>query len=481
MRRSLTGLVSISFVGGLFGRAFEYLVYVTLAWSLGAGAVGAFSFGFVFLNLATMVAKLGLDKAARKYVPIHADDEARLTGILLVCLGSAFAVGCLTSVAIYLGSGVLSGLADESFGDATLLFLLGIPLMAVMTVGRAATTGFLTTKYSVYIKDVGQSGSAVVFVVVAGYVVGTVESVILAYVASLFVGSALAVVFLVRQGGFAGIRDPVFETRELLTYSIPLTLAAAAQYVISWTDVLMLGAFVDPDALGVYQVSYQTAVVLGFVMTAVSTIFPSVASDLYDSGQRDRLEEMYSALTKWVVYVAVFGYVFLAFYAEEILSIFGPAFVEGRLVLLLIGAVMTFSAVVGPAGMLLMMTDYERVEMVNTVFVSVLNVGLNYYLIQRHGVLGAAIATGLSLTILNSLRLLEVWHFLGMRPSVGRYWKGATGIGLAGSLMYAGTYLPLPAIPLVVLAGGLPFCVFVATLYVFGLDPEDRLLAESID
>lgn len=477
---SITGQVSISFVGGVFGKLFEYLVYLALARSFGAGAVGAFSFGFVFLSLSTTIAKLGLDKAARKYVPIHSRDDSKLAGVLIVCLGGAFVAGCVASVVIYLSSDLIVRLTDESFGRATFMFLLGVPFMAVMTVGRAATTGFLTTRYAVYIKDFGQSGSALLFVVIAGYVSGTVRGAILGYVLSLTIGSFLALFFLVRQGGFSGISRPEFKTREIFVYSLPLTLAAAAQYLTNWTDILMLGAFVQPDAVGTYQVSYQTAMVLGFVLTAVGMIFPSVASDLYSAGDKQRLQRLYSGITKWVLYISAFGYLFLFFYGERILSIFGPEFTAGRPLLLIIGISIVLSTAVGPAGFLLMMTDYERVEMANTFIASLVNVLLNYLLIQQYGILGAAIATGFSSVLLNAFRLFETWHFLEMRPEIHRYWKGATAIGISGFAMYAGHYVPLPNIPLLGVVGLCSFCIFTVVLYSLGIDSEDRLLIESI-
>jgi len=479
-QESLTTLISISLVGGTMGRAFEYLVYLAIARILGPGALGLFSFGFVILSVGTIFAKLGLDKAARKYVPVHVDDEASLSGVLIVCLGGSFLAGVVVGFLGYLGSGWIAGLTSASFGAVTLLFLVGIPFKATMTVGKAATTGFLTTRYSVYIKDFGQSGAAILFVVIAGFSFGTVGSVVMGYVASIVFGSVLALAFLARQGGFDGIARPKIEAREILTYSIPLTLAAVAQYLVNWTDILMLGALVPAEAVGTYQAAYQTATVLGFLIVAVGSIFPSVASELYDAGKTTRLHDIYSALTKWITYFALLGYLFLTFHAESVLSLFGRDFVAGTTPLLILGAAFVVSSGVGPAGMLLMMTDYERVEMLNTFLVSGLNVVLNFVLISEYGILGAAVATGLSIGLLNVLRFIEVWSFTGMVPRFTRYWKGVVALGVAAGVMTLGRGLPTPALQTILLTGGLSFCAFALTMFVLGEDPEDRRLVRSV-
>lgn len=482
MRRldNLAGLISISFVGGIFGRAFEYLVYIAIARSLGAGALGAFSFGLVLMNISSVVAKLGLDKAARKFVPIYSDNESELTGVLLTCICGGILAGLIASGTIYLGQDVIVRYSSEAYGPVILLFLIGIPLKVTMTVGRAATTGFLTTKYSVYIKDFGQSGTAILLVAVGGFLVGSVEGVVVGYVMSFGFASALALWFLYRQGGFAGVSNPNFRVREVLVFSLPLTLASAAQFLISWTDILMLGVFESAEIVGTYQAAYQTAVILGFLLFAVGTIFPSIVSDLYDAGEISHLHETFSALTKWVTYLSVLGYTFMVIFRETILTIFGTEFVIAETVLIVIGASQVFSSMVGPSGYLLMMTDYERLEMANTVVASVLNVVLNYYFIHMYGLLGAAIATGLSVFFLNAIRLLEIKLVLGIFPNLRRYWKGIIGVTGASVCMYGASLIPISRFILLIPVGMVGLGVFATLMYGLGFDTEDHLLIESV-
>jgi O-antigen/teichoic acid export membrane protein len=436
----------------------------------------------VILNVGTLVSKIGLDKAVRKFVPEYRNDgeKGKLAGLLVACLGIPFCIGGLLAVGLYLGSGLVADLTSESFGATTKLFLVGIPFMAAMTVGRAATTGFMRTRYAVYIKDIGQSGSAIVLVLLGSVVVGTTEAAILGYTISLVLSALLAVYYLYELGGFDGIPAIQFESRRLLAYSLPLTAAAVSQYLTSWTDVLMLGAFSTASAIGQYQAAFQTAMILGFLLVAANSIFPSVAADLYDAGNIDRLRDMYAVLTKWITYLTTLGYVFVLLYATEIMRLFGAEFVGAEAVLIILAGVYTLTTAAGPAGYLLMMADYERVELLNTLASGSVNVVLNFVLIQEFGVMGAAVATGLSLAVLNVLRLGETWFYLNIRPRIGSYWKGGIAIVIATPVMFVGHYLPIHYLPSFLIGGALGLTTFLTVAYLFGIDSKDQLLVESL-
>ncbi|QIO24103.1 oligosaccharide flippase family protein [Haloarcula sp. JP-L23] len=482
LARNLRSLISISFIGRLLGSGLQYGIYIVIGRYLGAKSLGLFTFGFVILNIGATVSKIGLDKAVRKFIPIYREssDDALLTGTLLISLVVPFCLGISFSLFFYFGSDIVETYFSRSLDATTMLFLVGIPFMALMTVGQVATTGFIQTKYSVLIKDIGQSLSAIVFVVIGTVVIGTVEATIVGYVFSLVVAAGLALYFLYDLGGFDGISDPVFEVRQILRYSTPLTIAALAQYLMQWTDVLMLGAFSTPAGIGRYQVAYQTAVILGFLIGAANSIFPSVASELYDKGQMDQLREMYTALTKWLTYLTALGLVFIVVNATNILALFGNEFTDIWVVLTLLGGAFTFATAVGPAGFLLMMTDHERVEITNTLVVAATNVALNYFLIQEFGVLGAALATGGSLVMVSVLRLVETWWFLDVRPHVRGYWKGAIAIITAFPLMLVGELFLSHSLVVVLVSGLLSLPVFCVVIYYIGFDSTDRRLIENL-
>lgn len=483
MRQSITNLVSIAFVGGMIGKGLRYGINVVVARGLDTEALGLFAFGIVLMKAVSVVSQMGLDRAAQKYIPIYVADDrpALVSGTAVLCLGVPFVVGSVAAALLHSQWHVLDGVLRSGFGPTTRLFLVGVPVFSAMMVGATATRGFKETKYYVYVRDVGQSVAAFVLVAIGAFVLADVEAVVVGYLISIGVGAVLAVYYLSRQGALSLDVRPSLPYREVLGFALPLTVAAVTLYLITWTDILMLGVFAAPAEVGWYQAAYQTSVLLAVVLQATYSIFPALASELYHSGQRDRLGRVYTAVTKWVATLTLFGFAFLFVFLDEILGIFGTAIpaAESALIVLALGQVT--AAVVGPAGHLLTMSEYERLQMVNSVVVSVANVGLNFVLIQEYGIVGAAVATGVSFGALNALRLVQTWYLLDLQPYSRQYWRGLVAVCGAVPAMLLGQALPLPGIVRVVVTGIAAAAVFGAIVWYLGPTDQDHLLLESLE
>ena len=482
MKKSFTKLTSIALIGGLIGRGLRYGLNIIVSRGLGPEALGLFAFGMVLMKAVGVLARSGLDNAAQKFIPIYQQegDVARVSGIVLLCVGAPFIIGSVLGAAIYLNPNVLLIFVDREFSAAVQPFAVGIPLFAVMMVGISATKGLKETKYSVYIRDFGQSIAAIVLVGLGVYIAEDLQMAVVGYVGSFLFGVVLAVAFLLREEAIRLDVRPVFRVREVFVYSIPLTITALMGYVLSWTDIFVLSAFTEPRIVGWYQAAYQTSVLLIVVLQSASAIFPAVASDLYHNDQREQLGRMYTAVTKWITYFTLLAYLFLIIYAAEVLAVFDITARSAQLALIVIGFGQLVNATAGPVGYLLTMTEYERIYVVNTIIVAVFNAALNIVLVLRFGIIGAAAATAVSFTLNNLLTMAEVWYLIGIQPYTTRYWKGVVAVGGAVPVMIVGQQLPIPRIAGIVLVAACSFCVFAGLIWLLGVDEADRTLLESI-
>jgi O-antigen/teichoic acid export membrane protein len=482
MKRSFTNLVSVAFVGGLVGRGLRYGFNIVIARGLGPDALGLVAFGLVVMKALSVVTRMGLDQAAQKYVPVYLSDEkpALVSGTTLLCIGLPALVGTAFAGLTYLWRETIGRVLGTDLGPTTQLFLVGVPLFSTMMVSATATRGFKETKYFVYTREIGQSTVAFALAVVGAYLLSDVQAVVVGYLVSLVFGTVLAVSFLSYQGAFSLDVWPDVPTREVLGFALPLTVAAVTLYLVTWTDVLMLGVLRTPTEVGWYQAAYQTSVLLSVVLQATFSIFPTLASDLYHADQHERLGRIYTVVTKWVVALTLFGFLFLLVFLDAILGVFGPTIRAAETALAVLAVGQLTAALVGPAGFLLTMSEYERLQMVNSVLVSVLNVALNYVLIQAFGIVGAAIATGVSFVVLNGLRLVQTWYLLGVQPYSRDYWRGLVAVGGAVPIMLLGQAAPLPTILRVLLTGLVSTGVFAALVWYLGLSDEDVILLESL-
>lgn len=274
---------------------------------------------------------------------------------------------------------------------------------------------------------------------------------------------------------------PKFELKKITVYSLPLMLSAVANYLVTWTDILMLGALLSNNAkIGQYQAAFQTTAMLGFILYSVNSVFPSIASGLYHNGDRKRLTNIYKSTTKWTGGFTILGSLYLVTYSSQVMSIFGNEFdgVKPMIAVLCVGYIA--NAVAGPAGYLLSMSQYERVESANTIVTALSNIVLNYILISQYGIIGAAVATGTSLVLLNTLRVSQASYLLGIRPGFSSIIKIVPGIMVSGIIFVSIKFIYPSSLIAALGAGVVGSLAFISVVYLFLFSERDQLLFESL-
>ena len=479
---SVLGLVSVALVGAIVGRGLTYLLNFVIADGLGPEAVGVFAFGMTVMNVGAIVSKAGIDGAVAKLIPIYENErsDTHIAGTILFAIAFSTIIGVVFAVGIVLASKLDIGLLSQST-SGLYVFAFSIPILAVLRVGTRASQGFKETKYAVYTRDLLRPTTAIVLATIGAYLLMDIKYVIFGYAFSLLVAVGGIILFLTYQGAFSGLSAPSVEATRAIGLALPMFMANLGRYFTFWTDVLMLGIFVQASELGKYQIAYQTTLVLTFILAATNSLFPSLVAGLYDDGQMERLQKVFTTTVKWIVYFTGFGYLFLVVYANNILTIFGPAFAEAAVPMIILATAQFIGACVGPAGFMLTMSEHERIELVNSLFTAALNAVLNLILIQQFGILGAAIATATAIAFLNILRLAEVNYLLGMFPYSRRLLPGVGLLTVTSFIMYSAQWLPLSGIRLLLVAGFGSAGVFLVGAWVFAIDESDDILIESLD
>ena len=68
-----------------------------------------------------------------------------------------------------------------------------------------------------------------------------------------------------------------------------------------------------------------------------------------------------------------------------------------------------FNSLIGFAGQILGVVGRSKLIFINSLFAGILNIALNYIMIPKYGIIGAAMATGLSIFVVNVARTIEIY------------------------------------------------------------------------
>lgn len=206
--------------------------------------------------------------------------------------------------------------------------------------------------------------------------------------------------------------------RHWLAVSLPLLFLDASSVILNQTDTLLIGAILGTKFVGIYNAAFQTASVVGIVLVAVNSIAASEFSSLYAQGDISGIQRLTSTIAKWIFLPALLVASSLILFAAPVLNLFGSEFVTGKwaMIALVLGQLVNVGS--GSVGYLLIMTGHQNQCAQVIGICALINIVLNFIAIPPLGILGAGLATGLSMAVWNIwLNTLVVKH-LGVNPSI---------------------------------------------------------------
>ena len=412
---------TIAGFGDVLGIIFGYASTVLITRFIGPELYGTFLLASSIIGIGVIFSRAGLDSGVLRFVALYKGqgDISRIKGIIVFSIRVTFLLSLIFGILLFFSSRFIS---VKVFNKPDLeivikLLAISLPFSTIASIWLNSIQAFQIIKYKVYIQKLIQPTFRLFSLIVVFLLGLRLFGVILVSVAASVLGFLLSFYYLKKIFPFYKKEiTPIFENKRLMQFSTPLFFEGFLNFVIGWTDVLMIGYFMTFSNVGVYGAAMRVSALGVLILSAFNTIFAPMISELYGKGEMLEVEDLFKTVTKWIFSFSFPIFLLLVFFAEPIMSIFGSAFVVGAPCLIILSIAQLVDSGVGSVGYMLMMTGRPKMNLLNSAILCVMNIGLNYLLIPKYGILGAAIATGTSIAIINLLRLGEVYYFLRIHP-----------------------------------------------------------------
>lgn len=419
--RSSALVLALKVAGALGGYAF---VWVAVR-QFGAEGYGRFELAFTFLSLLAVVAKWGYDGVLLRELPVQSPEsnKALTRGVLLFSGGFA----AFLMLLLFALRTVIADLFQEPAlaEDLQWMALALVPWTLFQVWAEHLRARQRWVGYGLLQSSVLLGGTAVFM---AADVVPGVDS------PSVYVyaGVAAALLFWLpdflrgdrRVPGSVSACQGISTLRPLSATATSMFLTGTLFMVMTWSDTLMVGYFLDAESVGLYRVSFKIATLITFAQFAVNAqIAPQISAawkakdlkGLQASVHRVALLNAALGLPAFVV-LTVLGDFFLSFFSENSTEILAQT---GLLRILCVGQVV--NALCGPVMYLLNMTGHEGAARNTMSLAVVVNILANAALIPTLGLEGAAWATTLTMSLWNVWALVAVYRKTGIRTLL--FWR----------------------------------------------------------
>ncbi len=437
-------VISLGTIIGL--TALGYIATMYFAHILGPAILGSYYLFLSYYGVFSLIGDGGLGGAVTKRISEGTDQGEFFSAfIILRIVLLTVSVTALLFLAPYL----------KDFLSSGLLPWLILALIAGTITGVASSGVYGSAKVGVaQISDLLSNIVRILVQIIATFLGYAAAGLAGGFVIGLLAGFALNYYYLPLKP----VKFGAYHIKSLFSFSFWIFLTASGFTIFATADTILIGYYLSNADVGIYRVAYQITGAVLFIATALNTaLFPRMSRWNTDGD----LLSISSALTRAISFSlmlaipVVVGGIILG--DRLLYYLYGADFVAGTSALVVLLVMQIFSVFVTLQILCLNAMNYPKNSFIATSLAAVINIGLNIILIPFMGILGAAIATLISVTLNATLS-----HFLLSRNLKISIERKSIGNILISTCLMAGVVLALR------IASGIPSISYLLVIVAAG-------------
>ena len=410
--RSSGFVLAFKVLGALSGYVFAFVVS-----KYGAETFGIYELAFTALMILSVIVKWGLDGATVRFTQeyLASGEEGKIKSLVSKSVLTIFLSALLIGLLFFVFRKPLAALFNEpDLEKAYVWVAIGLLPFVLLQYYSEALRALKNMKAFAVL----QVGSVLilatgVFLVFKDMELPKGEVATMAFVIStaLFAVGAYFVYHNSYRKRIGQVEIQSVDFKSVIKVGIPLLVSGSLFLVISWTDTLMIGYYKTSADVGIYRIAFRVATLITFIQFAVNSIAAPTIASLY---AKENLE----GLRKYIKQIGVINALFsvpiaivIILFAEPLLSLFGAEYASGKVLLPILAIGQLVNALAGPVLYILNMTGKEKLSQRIMIWMTLLNFILNVVLIPIYGIVGAAIATTISMVTWNVIAALFVYKY----------------------------------------------------------------------
>jgi len=425
----------IIFIGLIISKLLTYAYRIIIARQSGPEVYGFFSIALMIFGLFAMFASAGIFEGIVRYISYYRgnNNKKNIKRIFKVSLKIITITSIIAGVIMFLSAEFL---AVSIFHNSELIiflqfFSIAIPFYALSQVFLATIKAFEQMSPVVLIGHIIEPTIKVlilIFLIFLGldyfksislsFIIGFLVSLILSY---LFCKNYLFKFFIdVKENEDKKI------TKELVQYSFPLLFSLIILFIFGWIDTFFIGYLKTAKDVGIYNAALPIALLLFLTPQLFNQLFFPIINREYAKKNFRVIKGLSQQIGKWIFIINLpIFFIFLFFPRVVINILFGAEYLQGGTTLFFLAIGVFFLAQSEISLNLLGMIKKSKLRFFNTLFILIVAIVLNFYLIPLEsifgldnsiGIVGAAIATTIVLVIYSILTTSQAYYYLKIIP-----------------------------------------------------------------
>lgn len=389
------------------------LLRITLGRELGPSGLGLYTLVFTIYMLGTQFAAFGIETALTKYIAEYKGDQLKINKYVSSGIFGSLISGLITGIFLYILSNFISIKIFDNFEMINLLKVTAIcfPFIAIQKAVQGVLNGFRNMKHFAYLNICQNILIVTVSVFLVLKLKMGVEGAVLGLAIPTIVLGILSLLYV--RKNFVFYPDMMKKIlKDMSWFGFYVVLANSIGIINTQVDSLMIGHFMEETYVGYYAIATIFMQGITLMPNAVQRITtPAIATyfgkkDYYSIGKliKNTMLSVFAATLLISICLAVSG----KFIIITLFKGFLPAYTP--MLILLIGY-SVYSALISVGGAL---SSVGKVKIIFKISMlcTLINALLNMVLIPKYGLIGASIATSISLIITSLVQMSCIRRYI---------------------------------------------------------------------
>lgn len=401
--KSLLKHSSVYGAANLLSKGIGFLMIPVYTHYLSPSDYGTLELLDLTINITTMFIGMGLGSAIirfyHKYENPEEKNEVFTTALIFVSLSCILVVVLLEFLSFYFAKLIL--------GNSGLFryFQIVFVAMGLQTISTVPESLLLASKQSVKFSSISIATlisyltfNILFLVVLKMGIVGILLSMV---ITKIFNTSSLLIITLKK----IDLRFDLNKLKEMISFGMPLIPASLSMFVIHFSDRFFIKQFCTLNEVGLYSLGYKFGMILSFLISA--PIFRVWDSQRFEIAKSDDAKQVFGRIFTYFSAVLIFSGLGISVFIDEVIYIMASSEYHGaaHIVPIIVLSYILFG-ISNFFTLGIMLTNNTKYIAYTQISAAIINILLNFILISRYGIIGAAIST------LSSFLFLAVFNFI---------------------------------------------------------------------
>ena len=277
----------------------------------------------------------------------------------------------------------------------------------------------------------------------------------------------------------SNISSTILPNKEVYTYSLFVFMSGFTMIVVSNIDLVMVDIFEGLEVAGVYALSMYIGTVISVPRKSMTKIIHPILSKAFSENNMKHIEKVYKQSSTNQLFFSLLIFIGIITNLQDLFIFLPVEFHAGKNVIIILGFAYLFDLANGANSQIIITSKYYKFDFITSILLLIFAVLLNYLLIPKFGINGAALSTAISIFSFNSIRTIFVWFVLRIQPFK---WHTLSIIVLGIVCFYLGEFLNIGEHPIlsITIRSVIIGTTYLGIAYMFRLSDEFNTTIEEL-